>query len=178
MLERTNLINSLIRENEYRAYLEIGYGDGINFNEVKCPLKVSVDPIFTPTFKGTSDEFFKKNRRFFDLVFIDGLHLAEQVIKDVDNSLKWLYPNGAILIHDCKPRLEIHQSREKLSRTWNGDVWKAIVELSRKGYNLNLLPVDETGIILLKDGKKTFNVPDGDLTWEWYTKNYMNIFNK
>ena len=175
-MERTQLINSLIATNGYLSYLEIGYGDGINFSQVVCQKKVSVDPIFTPTFKGTSDDFFAQNTDNFDLIFIDGLHLAEQVLKDVDNALRSLNKNGTILIHDCKPREEIHQSREKLTRTWNGDVWKAIVEIARKGYNVSLLPVDETGICMLKAGYRTFNVPGGELDWDWYLKNYTDLW--
>lgn len=175
-MERTNLINTLIKENDYKTYLEIGYGDGINFNAIQCKHKVSVDPIFTPTYKGTSDKFFEENENRFDLIFIDGLHLSEQVVRDAENSLRWLSPKGTILIHDCKPRQEIHQTRDKLSRTWNGDVWKAIVEMAKRGYNITLLPVDETGIVMLRAGKKSFDVPAGELTWDWYTKHYMNLF--
>ena len=32
----------------------------------------------------TSDEFFIQNKNTFDLIFIDGLHIYEQVIKDID----------------------------------------------------------------------------------------------
>ena len=36
----------------------------------------------------TSDEFFKSNNEFFDLIFLDGLHTYEQTIKDIDNSIQ------------------------------------------------------------------------------------------
>ena len=49
----------------------------------------------------TSDEFFKNNKLFFDLIFLDGLHiLHEQTMKDIDNSLNYLKKNGLIVIHD------------------------------------------------------------------------------
>lgn len=175
-MERTNLINKLIADNGYTSYLEIGYGDGINFSNVVCESKVSVDPFHQPTFLMTSDAFFKQNKEKFDLIFIDGLHQSDQVVKDVKNSLKVLSKGGTILIHDCKPRLEIHQTREKKSVTWNGDVWKAIVQLAKEGYNMELLPIDVTGIVKLVSGKKTFNVEEGDLTWNWYLSNYIKMW--
>lgn len=175
-MERTDLINNLIADNGYKSYLEIGYGDGINFYNVECYAKVSVDPFHTPTLLMTSDEFFKQNVNKFDLIFIDGLHQSEQVVRDVKNSINVLNKKGTILIHDCKPRQEIHQSREKKSVTWNGDVWKAIVQLAKEGYNMELLPIDVTGIVKLVAGKKTFNVAEGELTWDWYLSNYIKMW--
>ncbi len=45
----------------------------------------------------TSDDFFRQYQGPpFDLIFIDGLHLSEQVLTDVRNSLDWLSP-GEVL---------------------------------------------------------------------------------
>ena len=52
----------------------------------------------------TSDEFFKKNRQNFDIIFLDGLHTYEQTIKDIDNGLRFLNTSGVILVHDCLPK--------------------------------------------------------------------------
>lgn len=175
-MERTDLINGLIEDNGFKSYLEIGFGDGINFSNVECEVKVSVDPCHKPTLLMTSDEFFKQNVNSFDLIFIDGLHQDDQVIRDVKNAFKVLNKDGIILIHDCKPRQEIHQSREKKSVTWNGDVWKAIVELAKEGYNMELLPVDVTGIVKMVEGKKKFKVEKGELNWDWYLSNYMKLW--
>ena len=76
----------------------------------------------------TSDEFFKKNKEFFDLVFIDGLHHYEQVKKDINNSLSFLKKDGVILLHDCLPSNVFDQAVPRCTYKWNGDVWKAIVE--------------------------------------------------
>jgi predicted O-methyltransferase YrrM len=61
----------------------------------------------------------------FDIVFIDGLHISEQVVMDIQNSLDVLNPKGTIVMHDCLPINEAAQSRERLGDHWNGDVWKA-----------------------------------------------------
>ena len=48
--------------------------------------------------------------------------------KDIENSLKVLNPNGIILLHDCLPNNHFEQAVPRCQLTWNGDVWKAIVE--------------------------------------------------
>ena len=58
-----------------------------------------------------SDEFFANraaasDRTPYDLVFIDGLHVADQVERDIVNSLLNLAPAGTIVLHDCNPTTE------------------------------------------------------------------------
>ena len=60
---------------------------------------MGIDPVEGGTHKMTSDEFFYNNNDKFDIIFIDGLHQYEQVIKDVKNSLNCLTKNGII---DCQ----------------------------------------------------------------------------
>jgi hypothetical protein len=89
-------------------------------------------------FQGTSDEFFaqndkrKKEKERFDLIFIDGLHHADQVEKDIVNAWYALNEGGVILLHDVHPPTEAHQvvPREQLS--WTGDVWKSFVGFRQK----------------------------------------------
>jgi hypothetical protein len=174
MLERTELINQLIHKNNYESYLEIGVGTNLNFNDVVCKEKMSVDPNGFALFTGTSDEFFNQNKQTFDIVFVDGLHLAEQVVKDVSNSLPVLRQNGVIVIHDCYPEKEERQFRRRVTRNWEGDVWKAIVHLARIGYSMELRMV-ETGIVLLWNKPKEYTVPKGELTWNWFQKHFKNM---
>ena len=72
--------------------------------------------------------FFKDNKEKFDCIFIDGLHYYSQVKRDIENSLKALNTNGIILLHDCLPNNYFEQAVPRCQITWNGDVWKAIVE--------------------------------------------------
>ncbi len=89
----------------------------------------------------TSDRFFSEmftgtispKVTTFDVVFIDGLHEANQVYIDVQNALKVLRPNGFIVLHDCSPPLESF-AREDYSfmfspaaGIWLGTSWKAFV---------------------------------------------------
>ena len=79
----------------------------------------------------TSDEYFANAcDKTFDLVFVDGLHEANQVLRDVENALKVLRPDGTIVLHDCDPPSEIRQRTPKeIACGWCGDCWKAYVEL-------------------------------------------------
>ena len=50
--------------------------------------------------KTTSDNFFKNNSNYFDLVYVDGDHSKDQVSKDLNNSWSFLKNNGYLLIDD------------------------------------------------------------------------------
>ena len=125
---RYDIINKIIIKRNYTSYLEIGCFKDETFNQINIKKKIGVDPVSGGNFRMTSDQFFNENKEKFDLIFIDGLHVYEQVIKDIFNSIKVLKENGIILVHDCLPRKLWYQTPTRMSDTWNGDVWKAIVE--------------------------------------------------
>ncbi len=125
---RLDIVQDIIDSKNYKKYLEIGCFNDELFNHVKCELKVGVDPFSGGTVRLKSDEFFKTNKENFDCIFIDGLHIYQQVKRDIENSLKFLSQNGIILIHDCLPNNFYEQAVPRCQWTWNGDVWKAIVE--------------------------------------------------
>jgi hypothetical protein len=83
---------------------------------------------FTAVHKLTSDEFFGKLRidRKCDIIFIDGLHEAEQVKRDIDNSLAHLSPGGIIILHDMNPPKYAHTTTG-IDGCWTGDCYKAIL---------------------------------------------------
>ena len=64
----------------------------------------------------------------FDVIFIDGLHLADQVEKDIDNALKFIKEDGFIILHDVNPPTEWHARESYLffnspaAGAWNGTV--------------------------------------------------------
>lgn len=116
--------------NKNFSYLEIGVQHETVFKEINTANKIGVDPISGGTHRMTSDEFFNQNEKFFDLIFIDGLHEYEQCKRDLLNSIKFLKQDGIIVFHDFIPQnyLECHVPR--ISRTWTGDVWKIGVQLT------------------------------------------------
>lgn len=127
--KRYSILNHIIEKKKYDSYLEIGCFKDENFNKIKINNKVGVDPVSGGTVRETSDIFFSKNQNFFDIIFIDGLHTYEQVRKDIYNSLKFLNNKGVILLHDCLPLKIRDQMVPRSHEHWNGDVWKAIVEV-------------------------------------------------
>lgn len=125
---RTDLIQSIITKQKYKNYLEIGCDNDENFSKILINKKIGVDPLKGGTLRMTSDDFFRNNKNYFDIVFLDGLHTYEQTIKDIDNSLKYLNKNGVIIVHDCLPKKIWNQIVPRIYGHWNGDVWKAIVQ--------------------------------------------------
>ena len=125
---RFEIIQKIIDKKKYENYLEIGCDKDSNFSKIKVKNKIGVDPLSGGNLKMTSNDFFKNNEIFFDCIFIDGLHIYEQVRKDILNSIKFLNPNGIVILHDCMPLKIWNQIVPKMYGHWNGDVWKAIVE--------------------------------------------------
>ena len=129
---RWDLIEYLITKNRYSDYLEIGCDQDQLFSKIKIQNKVGVDPSSGGNVRKSSDEFFNDNKKKFDLIFIDGLHTYNQVKKDILNSLNCLKDGGVILVHDCIPDCLSKQAVPRYRMIWNGDVWKAIVDLRQR----------------------------------------------
>jgi len=145
-MNRWDIINLFIEKNNYKSYLEIGYYKGWSFDQIFCEKKLAVDPnpcknswqetypygvSFEDSgliYKQTSDDFFNLWRGSkWDIVFIDGLHEAKQVEKDIMNSLNHLSPGGTIVLHDCNPPEYLHTTTG-INGCWTGDAYKAWVK--------------------------------------------------
>ncbi|MEN9998341.1 MAG: hypothetical protein RI922_1331 [Bacteroidota bacterium] len=146
---RSDIINFLINSlNRPTCYLEIGVRNpAVNFDKIQSEIKYSVDPGIefkeNPVdFKVTSDVFFENLRKgefldsntLFDVIFIDGLHLADQVDRDICNALEFIKEDGFIVLHDCNPPTEWHAReahRYEISpamQNWNGTTWKGFMK--------------------------------------------------
>jgi hypothetical protein len=140
---RFDLINHLIGKFGFKNYLEIGVFEPQNcFDVINAEVKHGVDPgienpINPVKYKFTSDDFFRKLESGeldlpadykWDIIFIDGLHISTQVLKDVNNSLNHLTENGYIILHDCNPPHIFYQREDYLVdgkyTNWTGTVWK------------------------------------------------------
>lgn len=149
-MNRTQIIQLLIDKLKAKNYLEIGMGPGVNFSNIRCENKISVDPTPTVpvTFTLTSDDFFKQNNKKFDVIFIDGLHWCGQVYKDIINSLSVLNEHGFIICHDMNPHTELMQRYPipdgvpGFTGEWTGDCWKAWIKLKTERNDLNMRVVD------------------------------------
>ena len=82
---RYEIIQKIIEIKKYKSYLEIGCFKNETFDKINIDKKIGVDPVSGGNIKLTSDEFFKINSETFDIIFIDGLHIYEQVRKERKN---------------------------------------------------------------------------------------------
>ena len=173
---RWDLIEYLINKYKYSDYLEIGCDQDQLFSRINIENKIGVDPVSGGNVRKNSDDFFLENKVKFDLVFIDGLHIYEQVKKDIINSLKCLNENGIILVHDCMPDSLSKQAVPRYKMKWNGDVWKAIVDLrQREDLDIFTCEIDQgIGIITKRKNSSILklNKPAKNLKFKDYYYNY------
>ena len=179
---RFEIIQKIIEKRKYENYLEIGCYKDSNFSKINIKNKIGVDPISGGNIKMTSNEFFKINNKKFDCVFIDGLHIYEQVRVDILNSIKFLNPNGIIIIHDCLPLKIWNQIVPKIYGHWNGDVWKAIVETrTMKNIDTYTCKADHgLGIILKRPNRNLLKINTDNfkkLKFKDYYNNHKNFMN-
>ena len=175
-------------------YLEIGVSKGQAFRHISAGEKIAVDPAFklsessraqadakariTHYFETTSDDFFARQHDFLeqrpiDVALIDGMHTYEQVMRDVENTLRYLRNDGVIFLHDCNPPFALagrpaaswddfmaQQSGPLAIGVWNGDVWKAIVHLrsTRPDLLVGVLKCDQ-GVGFVRKGSPESTLP-------------------
>nr|WP_231964528.1 MULTISPECIES: class I SAM-dependent methyltransferase [unclassified Mycobacterium] len=169
------------------VYLEIGVSKGLAFRRITADEKIAVDPEFrlsarsreqadakarvTHYFETTSDDFFANQAAFLeqrpiDVALIDGMHTYEQVVRDVENTVRYLRDDGVIFLHDCNPATELigrraeswadfvaQQKGPLIIGLWSGDVWKSIVHLRsvRDDLQVAVLKCD-TGVGVVRKG--------------------------
>ncbi|MBK9664188.1 MAG: class I SAM-dependent methyltransferase [Gammaproteobacteria bacterium] len=177
LVNRTTIVQRIIRRLGAQRYLEIGVERATNFLQIDAPQRVAVDPAFavpggvegiaaTRWFAVPSDEFFEQHARTaladgVEVVFIDGLHSYAQVLRDIDNALTHLAPGGVIALHDCLPKNAAEacaneaDARRHLEfgNAWTGDVYRAIVHLRANRADLEVFVLDtDHGVGIVRRG--------------------------
>ena len=176
---RIKIIQDTINRKNYKSFLEIGSYHNELFDNITCKKKIGVDPYSGGNVRKTSDDFFLNNTSKFDIIFIDGLHEYQQVKKDILNSLKILNHDGVVMLHDCLPDTFFHQAIPRCQYVWNGDVWKAIVEI-RTFDDLDTYTCYADfgiGIILKRKNKFKLNINSKNFS-KLKFKDYQNNFKK
>jgi len=192
--QRWELMNHLISKYKLINYLEIGVNDGLCIRQINAEHKDGVDPhpgsevggMYVPeiNYPITSDSFFeliKDHDIKYDMIFIDGLHHANQVDKDIQNALNHIVDGGFIIMHDCNP-LEYHmQLVPRVTGLWNGDVWKSIVKLRCTEPKLEVMVIDaDWGVGLIRKGKQKLYTKaplEECLTWDYFDINRNELIN-
>ena len=185
---RLDILKRLAKRFDYNSYLEIGVAGGATFKHLPVPDKIGVDPKWRLWYalnrrvkKTSSDRFFAKNRRDFDLVFIDGLHIAEQAYRDIRNALAVLRPGGTIVIHDCTPTTKEQQMVPRIQISWTGDVWRAFLKASQDPELATLILDTNRGCGVIRREARPLACPtppsdidplnEEELSWEDYVSN-------
>lgn len=180
-MQRYDIINYFVNKYGFKSYLEIGVRGKDCFDVITAEIKHGVDPAGNAKYIMTSNDFFASHCTMkYDIVFIDGLHLREQVLKDIENSLKYLNDNGIIVVHDCLPEFEWHQLREGIyGKPWTGDVWKAFADLRCTRNDLEMYVVDtDCGCGVIKKGSQvTHKKPVLDWNWTYFKENRDTLLN-
>jgi hypothetical protein len=174
---RADIINNSIPEKD-SSYLEIGICSGDTFRKIKFNKKIGVDPnphgegLKCTNHKVTSDYFFSdicKDK--FDVIFIDGLHESEQVIRDFNNSMDVINENSIIIFDDIYPNNEkmCEVPRPKTGpgspgSPWTGDCWKVlyhlILNISKEKYDLNVYTGEDYFGVATIEIKENFKLTD------------------
>lgn len=157
-----------------KVYLEIGVATGKSLALTRAGTRtIGIDPdtaeierLFyhspeqTPQlYRMTSDDFFETvnvpqamAQPCFNVAFIDGLHLFDQVLLDFINLEKFAGSDSVIFIHDCLPINAHVATRNRNTAFWTGDVWKVIPCLKsiRPDLEIITLPVAPSGLALIR----------------------------
>ncbi|MCK5680413.1 class I SAM-dependent methyltransferase [bacterium] len=166
-LDYIDILGRLLDFIEVKSYVEIGVEFGTTLKLVKPTTRaIGIDPApqvesslpeNTSIYRCTSDNFFANNDLNyllgspFDLAFIDGLHVFEQVLRDFINLEKYAAPDSLVLIHDCLPLDCRTASRIRTTQFWSGDVWRIVPCLKRERPDLSLftIPTYPAGLCLV-----------------------------
>jgi predicted O-methyltransferase YrrM len=154
-----------------KTYLEIGVETGATLSLAKTAERiVGIDPNLTAVrkhdldararlYEATSDEFFAMHTvsdvfegRPLDLAFIDGMHRFEYAIRDFCNVELWSNADTTVVIHDVLPVLPIVAERERQTKFWVGDVWKALWLLveERNDLTIRVIPTPPSGLAVIR----------------------------
>lgn len=147
-------------------YLEVGLQEGKTFEQIRAATRVGVEPYprfsrrrlprNSEVYVGTSDLFFDSCQSKFDLVFLDGLHEANQTYRDLIHALRFLEPGGVIMVDDVVPLDEpssLPSLRDSDLRKrelginhpfWYGDVYKVLGVIIELHSDLDLVLIGDT----------------------------------
>lgn len=144
-------------------YLEIGVRHGASLELAQCHA-IGVDPLppirppldFAEIFQETSDMFFEIDAGQAlahppDMVFIDGMHLFENALRDFMNVEHHSTATTIVVIDDVFPNHSVQATRIRRTNAWCGDVWTLVPCLARYRPDLRLVALDTypTGLLVV-----------------------------
>lgn len=164
------------------TYVEIGVAKGDSLKLVGSQTRVlGIDPrpcighdvaAAAKLFPTTSDLFFERfdvteelGVPTVDLVFIDGLHLFEFVLRDFIHMERFCSPRTVVAVHDCYPITHRVALRQRETKFWTGDVWKLVPCLRdcRPDLHIHTVATPPSGLVLITGCDPTSTVLTDDL---------------
>jgi len=181
---------ALHRRRQVNRYLEIGTQSGMSLRLARGQA-VAIDPkfVFEPSwpekpgihlFEMTSDAFFAAHdpREILggpvELAFIDGMHLAEFVLRDFIHVERYCSKDSLIVLHDAIPmnfemterECRTSARRDKaMAWNWTGDVWRVLPLLRRErpALRIEILDCPPTGLVLIGNLDPQYRMQPGRL---------------
>jgi len=173
---------NLSAKRDTRRYLEIGVRDGQLMARIQADVAVGVDPTFVLSqnvclnktrvslVTATSDRFFASPDMVGllsgppDLIFLDGYHTFEYLLRDFMNAEAICNDRSLIVVHDCLPidtvmtLRHVEVWKQKTVSTpfhgwWTGDVWKLLPILAKYRPDLEIVCTDctPTGLVCISN---------------------------
>jgi hypothetical protein len=157
---RGTFIKNVIEKMGYKSYLEIGLSKNpkapYRLIEIENKSSIDMNPDTSPDFCMSSDDFFHKLNNGetdfrsdykWDVIFIDGNHLAFQVYEDLCNAVEHLADDGVIFLHDSLPwsydmTIEWHVGNRMATCQ---DAWKVIEYCLKNRKDLDVCTLQENG---------------------------------
>jgi hypothetical protein len=173
------MLGLLHKRRRVARYLEIGTQSGDSLKRA-VGQAIAIDPEFRldkaawgerpgiRLFEMTSDAFFAAHDPCailggpIDLAFIDGMHLAEYVLRDFVNVERHCDRGALIVLHDAIPgnfemterdRRTAARRDKALANAWTGDVWRVlpILRRERPDLHIQILDCEPTGLVLISN---------------------------
>lgn len=171
-----DIINYLIETKKYTKFLEIGVRYR-SLDKIKCEHKDGVDISSRGNnYVMTSDKFFETipADKMYDIIYVDGGHEKNQVLRDIKNSLKHLNDGGTIVCHDINPPEELH-----LKPRYCHNCWEAWAELRSTRSDLEMYALDiDLGPGIIRKGMQKLYTGKIKSTWNYLNNNRKKLLNE
>jgi hypothetical protein len=192
---RADVVQGFLNRFTNPSYLEVGVESGVTFHALNAHRKVAVDPRFAfqvPEPRITqaveyhevlSDDYFGglgPETEKFDVIYLDGLHTAEQTLRDILNSVEYLADNGVLVIDDVLPTtyssslpsvddvllIRSHRPPEAADESWMGDIYRLVffVESLMQGYSYATVKENHGQLVMWRAQRKSVLNPAQTLT--------------
>ena len=190
-MQRDRVLQGFLDLFKTARYLEIGVDAGVTFHALGASHRVAVDPQFrfdvpeprvTPTreyHEVPSDVYFG-SRSFdapkFDVIYLDGLHTFEQILRDLLNAIECLADEGVIVIDDVLPTtftsslpneddvvmIRALVPSEAADESWMGDVYRVVffVATFMQGWQFATIQENHGQLVMWRSPRPAVDHPD------------------